>query len=225
VTVPGDDLYCKQPICEAITEEGIDFIPVCKPDSHKTLYEWLKGADGIRTSVIRRRTGKRNEIDTYRFINQIPLCDAEKASEVNRCEITATPEDDRVICRNSSVTDHGITDENVIGIVTAGRARRKVGNENNNVLKTEGYNPEHNSGHGKKYLSLLLLTLNLPAFLFHTVPDISDSKYKMLRKKLPSRKTFSDDIRALTRYICSDSWESLLNFMICGLEIEISNSG
>jgi hypothetical protein len=45
VTVPGDDLYCKQPICEVITEEGSDFIPVCKPDSHKTLYEWLKGAD------------------------------------------------------------------------------------------------------------------------------------------------------------------------------------
>lgn len=225
VTVPGDDLYCKQPICEVITEEGFNYIPVCKPDSHKTLYEWLKGADEIQRSVIRRWTGKRTEIDTYRFINRIPLCDADKAFEVNRCEIISTLEDGRVIYRNSFATNHEITEKNVIEIVMAGRARRKAENENNNVLKTEGYNPEHNFGHGNKYLSLLLLTFNLPAFLFHTVLDISDSKYKMLRKKLPSRKTFFDDIRALTRYICSDSWESLLNFMIRGLEIEILNSG
>jgi hypothetical protein len=108
----------------------------------------------------------------------------------------------------------------------AGRSRWKTENENYNVLKTKGYNLEHNFGHGKKYLSLLLLlTFNLLAFLFHTVLDIFDNKYKLLRKQLPSRKTFFDDMRALTRYICFDSWESLLNFMISGLELEFSDTG
>jgi hypothetical protein len=191
-TVLGDDLYCRQPICEIITEQGLNFILVCKPDSHKTLCEWTDGAEGMKTLPVRRWTGKHRENDTYRFINQIPLCDAEKVLEVNRCEITSTPEDGRTVYRNSFVTNHEITEENVTETVMAGRARWKVENENNNILKTEGYNPEHNFGHGKKYLSLLLLTFNLLAFLFHTAPDISDKKYKMLRKKLPSRKTFSD---------------------------------
>jgi len=224
-TVPGDDLYCRQPICEIITEQGLNFIPVCKPDSHKTLCERTNGAEGMKTLLIRRWTGKRRENDTYRFISQIPLCDAEKASEVNRCEITSTPEDGRTVYRNSFVTNHEITEKNVTETVMAGRSRRKTENENSNVLKTKGYNLEHNSGHGKKYLSPLLLTFNLSAFLFHTALDIFDNKYKMLRKQLPSRKTFFDDIRALTRYICFDSRESLLNFMIRGLELEFSDTG
>lgn len=33
----GDDLYCKQPLCELILSQGFDFILVCKPDFHKTL--------------------------------------------------------------------------------------------------------------------------------------------------------------------------------------------
>jgi len=43
VTVLGDDLYCKQPLCEAFISKGLNFILVCKPDSHKTLYEWVTG--------------------------------------------------------------------------------------------------------------------------------------------------------------------------------------
>jgi hypothetical protein len=42
-TLLGDDLYCKQPLGAAILREGLNFILVCKPDSHKTLYEWVAG--------------------------------------------------------------------------------------------------------------------------------------------------------------------------------------
>lgn len=224
VTVLGDDLYSKQPICEIILEEGFNFILVCKPDSHKTLYECLKGTEGIKTVVIRRWTGRRREIDTYRFINQIPLCDAVKDLDVNWCEITTTSEDGRVIYKNGFATNHEITEGNVNEIVMAGRSRWKIENENNNILKTKGYNLEHNFGHGKKYLSLLLLTFNLLAFLFHTVLHMFDNKYKMIRRELPSRKTFFDDIRALTRYICFEGWEDMMNFMIQGLELKFSNT-
>jgi hypothetical protein len=37
---------------------------------------------------------------------------------------------------------------NVVAIVQAGRARWKVENENNNTLKTQGYNLTHNFGTG-----------------------------------------------------------------------------
>ena len=33
-------------------------------------------------------------------------------------------------------------------------------------------------------------------------------------------KTFFDDIRALTRYTCFESWEALLRFMMRGLELK-----
>ena len=103
-------------------------------------------------------------------------------------------------------------------IVRAGRARWKVENENNNTLKTKGYHLSHNFGHGKQPLSALPATLNLLAFLFHTLLDLLDASYQRIRQFLP-RKTFFDDLRALTRYMCFDSWQALMAFTIKGLKL------
>ena len=62
------------------------------------------------------------------------------------------------------------------------------------------------------------MTFNLLAFLFHTVLEYCDSQYRLLRSKLPSRKTFFDDIRTLTRYLYFESWGQMLEFMLKGLE-------
>jgi hypothetical protein len=48
-----------------------------------------------------------------------------------------------------------------------------------------------------------------------------DEKYLLLRKTLSARRTFFNDIRALTRYICFESWEQLLDFMFEGLELTV----
>ena len=223
----GDDLYSRQTLCEIILEEGFNFILVCKPDSHKTLYEWLADFDRmgvIKTKAVRRRAGKRIETDTYRFFNQAPLRNSDDAMEVNWCELTTSLADGAVIYKNSFVTNLEISDDNVIEIAMAGRARWKIENENNNILKTKGYNLEHNFGHGKKHLSCTLLTLNLLSFAFHTVLEMTDKKYRLLREALPARKTFFDDLRALTRYICFENWNDLLNFMLRGLGIELLDS-
>jgi len=51
-----------------------------------------------------------------------------------------------------------------------------------------------------------------------------DDKYQLIRNKLVTRKTFFNDIRALTRYICFPSWEEMLNFMMRGLRLEIPDT-
>ena len=122
---------------------------------------------------------------------------------------------------NTFVADHVISDTNVIKISMAERSRWKIENENNNTLKTKGYHFEHNFGHGKKNLSAVLATLILLAFLFHTILEYFDQCYRLLREMLSTRKTFFDDIRALTRYICFDNWRQMLEFMLKGLEIPI----
>lgn len=222
VTILGDDLYCHQPMCERILAEGLDFILVCKEESHKTLYEYVKLLkEDIQTVEIRRWKGKEVLVDTYRFLNGVPLRDGADAREVNWCELVTTVEGSgKVIYKNAFVTNLKISQENVRQIVADGRARWKIENENNNTLKTKGYHLEHNFGHGKKNLSMLLLAFNLLAFLFHTVLDMVDEKYKLIRQELPTRKIFFQDLRSLTRYIYFASWESLMNFMIKGLKLE-----
>ena len=227
ITILGDDIYCRQPLCEMILDHGLSFILVCKPDSHKTLYQWVEELDGLQAveSVTQKRwTGKTHHIDTYRFVNQVPLRDGEDAQLVNWCELTTTLPDGTIKYKNAFATNFEISKNNVKQIVADGRARWKIENENNNILKNRGYHLAHNFGHGKKYLSQLLMTLNLLAFLFHTVLEISDDKYELIRRNLPTRQTFFDDIRALTRYICFESWDGLLVFMLHGLELEVPDT-
>ena len=163
------------------------------------------------------------EVYTYRYANDVPLRDSDDALRVNWVELTITTTEGEVLYHNAFVTNHKITDKNVESIVLCGRARWKVENENNNTLKTKGYNLEHNYGHGEKNLSSLLATFIILAFLFHTVLDFMDGKYRLLRKKLSARQTFFNDIRSLSKYICFDSWDHLMNFMIEGLELNLDS--
>lgn len=223
VTILGDDLYCKQPMCELLLAHKLNFILTCKPSSHPWLSEWLAIADPVEDLhefSLRVWTGKEHHTYTYRYANQVPLKDGEKALQVNWAELIITNQNGELIYRNSFATNHLITRENVEALVEAGRCRWKIENENNNTLKTKGYHLEHNFGHGKQYLSNLLLTLNLLAFLFHTVLEIFDQRYRLIRHTLHRRDTFFHDIRALTRYICFDGWTQLLQFMLRGLELE-----
>jgi hypothetical protein len=219
-TVLGDDLYCHQPLCQLLLEQQFNFILTCLPTSHKTLYQHLEGIS-LPTVIRTRWTGKVEEIYTYRYLNQVPLKDGEDALLVNWCELTITRPDGKVVYHNAWATNHLITNETVIAIVRAGRTRWKVENENNNTLKTKGYNLEHNFGHGKQHLASFLASLNILSLLFHTVLELLDEKYKLLRAHLPTRKTFFNDLRALTRYLVFDSWDHLLTFMIQGLELDL----
>lgn len=224
VTLLGDDLYSRQPLCEHAIAAGLNFIFVCKPQSHPTLTEWLDGLN-VETLTITRRKGKRRETDTYRFAQQLPIRDGEKALKVNWCELITTDPEGKVQYHNAFISNHAISADNVVDIVLAGRARWKVENENNNTLKTQGYHLTHNFGHGKHHLSTLLASLNLLAFLFHSVLDMMDTKYQLIRTKLPSRKTFFQHIQALTCYLCFDNFDALLDFMMKGLEIDYMDTG
>lgn len=223
VTISADDLHCKQPFCELLLEKNFNFVLVCKPDSHKTLYEAVDSlaASGSLAQVSVHRPNKRFvEVFTYRYASGVPLRAGEDALLVNWCEVTVTKGiDGEVLYHNAFATSHLITDKTVAPIVGMGRAHWKIENENNNVLKTKGYHLEHNYGHGKEHLSSFLLTLNLLAFLFHTVLEMVDDKYQLVREALAARRTFFNDIRALLRYLLFDSWEHLLDFMVKQLEL------
>jgi hypothetical protein len=226
VTLLGDDLYSKQPFCALALEKDFNFILVCKPDSHPTLYERLafwQANDGIAACESRHWNGRFTEVSQYRSLNDVLLLDGKDALSVIWFEMTViNAKTGEQLYHNSFITNHRVTAENVAAVAQAGRGRWKIENENNNVLKTKGYHVEHNFGHGQQYLAAVMLSLNLLAFLFHTVLEWSDDKYALLRRVLARRQTFFDDLRTLTRYMVFDSWDHLLDFMLRGLELQSS---
>lgn len=226
VTFLGDDLYSNQPLCELIDQTYHQFfVFVCKSDSHTTLYTQLNllaEANELDSKQVRHWNGKQGEIWSYRWSNDVPLRAGEHALTVNWLELTITHEDTgEVIYRNAWATNHVVTSKNVAQLVKVGRSRWKVENENINVLKTKGYNLEHNFGHGDLHLANVFFTLNLLAFLVHTAQHLVNDSYRLLRETLSVRQTFFNDLKALTRYMVFDSWESLFAFMIDALELEL----
>lgn len=223
----GDDLFSRQPFCRLLLEHGFHFILVCKPESHPTLYDWLVTLEKrVQTLSFRKWNGRFHENYHYRYANGLPLKEGDNALELNWVELTITRTDtQQILYHNAFVTDWTLVPSNVPLIVDAGRARWKVENENNNVLKTKGYHLEHNFGHGSQFLSSTLLTLNLLAFLLHTILQFVDSNYQAVRKKLSARKTFFHDFNTLTKYLLFKSWNHLINFMLQQLRLKPSKPG
>lgn len=218
LTVLGDDLYSRQPMCQTCIDHQVNFIFVALPTSHLALYEWLaylEANDDVHTHHERVWTGREYELRQYRYANGIPLREEQPALLVNWCEVTVRRETDgQQSYHNAFVTLHPIDDTTVADIVTAARARWKSENENHNVLKTKGYHLEHNFGHGHHHLAMTLLTLNVLAFLFHTVLHLVDAAYQRIRQQRGTRKGFFQDIQTLTKYLLFDSWQHLIDFML-----------
>jgi len=222
-TLLGDDLYAHQPFCRQVLLHGFHFLFTCKPASHSHLSQWVQALEPGRDlhTLKLRVKGKSNrwEHHLYRWANGVPLTDSDDALKVNWCEVMITDAEGAVLFRNGFITDWKITAENVAGLVSAGRARWKIENENNNVLKTKGYHLEHNFGHGKEHLSSLLLTMNLLAFCLHTLLELTDTSYRLIRSTVGARRKFFQHLEALTTYLYFETWERLMDFMMRGLEI------
>ena len=224
VTVLADDLHCHQPTCKLLLKHKMHFILSCKPESHKALYEelaLLERVEGaVSTKVVRKWNGRYHERWVYRWAECLPLRRGPKALLVNWCQLTISNEaTEKQLYHNAWATDHTLNEQLVVEVAANGRSRWKVENEGFNVLKNRGYNFEHNYGHGQQHLSTVLLTLLLLAFLFHTALDLSCLMYQAVRRELAVRRTFFNDLRALTRYLYFASWQELLTFMYQRLDL------
>ena len=225
-TILTDDLHCHQPVCELLRDCHFNFILVCLPASHETLYRAIEllAAHGLLEPLSQRVwNGRFYERQDYRFTNQVPLRSGADALWVNWCDVaiwhTQTGEQ---LYHNAFATNFHLTAANVAEVVRAGRARWKTENENHNTLKNRGYHLAHNFGHDQQYLSALLVTLNLLACLFHTLLWLSEPLAQQLRTALGPLMTFWDDVRTLTRYFHFPSWTQLFAFMIKQLELAAS---
>jgi hypothetical protein len=205
----GDDLYSRQPTCEAVRASGGHFLFVCKPTSHKTLVEFLAGVE-LPQCVQHSKRGRARFTHTYRWLEGVPLRDGADALIVNWLEIEIADRNRKITYRNSFITDLLIDADNVAELAAAGRARWKIENESFNTLKTKGYNLEHNFGHGRQNLAAVLATFNLLAFACHTVAELAEELWRKALDNIGARIHFFSHLRAITAYLVFPTWQNLL---------------
>ena len=201
----------------------MNFLCTCKPGSHKDLTESIaslraSGDTDSFQSTYREKTKKRHAV--YEWCEHVQLTANKEPLEVSWVSVCISDADSgKQLYANEFITNHRVDKHSVEHIVAAGRARWKIENEQINTLKTKGYNIEHNFGHGKHHLSETLAVLNTLAFLVHTLLDIYDEHYRLLREERGRRDQFFAELGTLTRYWYFEGWEALMLFMITQLEL------
>jgi hypothetical protein len=205
----GDDLFACQPIATAIQRAGGNFILTCKPSSHQTIPEYLHGAklEEHRQTVCK---GRNVTTTIYRWLSGVPLRGSADAMVVNWFPIEIRTAAGKRTYYNSFVTDLPVTPDSVAELAACGRARWKIENETFNVLKTNGYNLEHNFDHGKQTLASIFLTLNLLAFTFHTAAWLAALAWRAAVAACGATYRFFEELRTITTYVVFDGWAHLL---------------
>jgi hypothetical protein len=106
-----------------------------------------------------------------------------------------------------------ITPEKALEIAAIGRSRWGIENQTFNTLKNQGYNLEHNYGHGEKYLSSTLAGLMLLAFLCDQVQEYACPLYKTARKKTRIKATLWAHMQSYLLSVDLPDWETLIRLI------------
>jgi hypothetical protein len=121
----GDDLYSRQPACQAVLDTGAHFIFVCKPTSHQTIEEYRTGSELEQLTTRVKVRGKWGT-HRYRWLSEVPLRDGEDALKVNWSMIEILDPAGKTTYRNSFITDLPVGRDNVAELAACVRARWKI---------------------------------------------------------------------------------------------------
>lgn len=120
------------------------------------------------------------------------------------------------------ITNLNLTNKTVQKVARAGRSRWRIENETFNTLKNQGYNFEHNFGHGIKNLNSVLTYLMFIAFLIdQTLQFCCEFFMKALNKCKSKTRLWKKMYAKFSSYFV-DSWDQLYLVIIQGLGSRLS---
>jgi len=204
VVIVADGLSSNQPFIELLQKYNMHFILVCQEKDHKYLLDWINNGDKQDAPIIEVQDGKINR--RYQYMHDVPLNSSHKVNVnvLRYWEIKGGKSSQWMW-----VTDIKIDKNNVKQIMQGGRARWRIENETFNTLKNQGYNFEHNYGHGYKYLSTMLAYLMLLAFFIDQVLQSVNKRYCTALEHVRAKRVLWEDMRSLLRTFIIPSFESM----------------
>jgi hypothetical protein len=207
-----DALAANGPHLELLKKLNIRFIVNVKPDGNKSLFDWVSKIKG--TEVI-KKDKKKGISWVFTFHNDIPLNDTYPNLLVNLliCKETLA---DGTTKTFTWITDIKITESNVYDLMRGGRTRWKIENETFNTLKNQGYQFEHNFGHGNKNLNMVFTMLMFLAFAIDQLQQISCAFFQAALKKAGSRIALWQKIKSLFTTYYINSWQDLFESIAFG---------
>ena len=204
VIIVADGLSSNAPFIKLLQEHNMHYILVCQEADHKYLVNWLNDADQIDAPLIEAQDGKISR--KYQYMHDVPL-NSGHLVQVNVLRYWETKAGKT--SKWMWVTDLKITKDNIKQIMQGGRSRWRIENETFNTLKNQGYNFEHNYGHGYKNLSTVMAFLMLLAFFIDQVLQRVNKRFCEALARMGSKRTLWERMRVWVQTLNIPSFEAL----------------
>ncbi len=212
-----DALSSNAPHLKELIKHNLRYILGVKEGDHAFLFAYVETAHQTGQTTDYELSIK-GVIHRFRFVNQVPLNASNQDILVNFVEYWEIEGNQtQHFCW---ITDFTVTKWNVFQIMRGGRARWKIENETFNTLKNQGYNFEHNYGHGKQNLSVNFALLMMLAFLVDQAQQLASPLFQAVLKKEGSRKRLWDHMRALFYALEFTSMEDIFRALLYGYKVE-----
>lgn len=215
--VTEDSLSANAPHIETLHDAACHYILGVKEGDHTYLFKQVQAAeDAGAVPYYARHDRATGVVHRFRFVNAMPLNASKADVRVNFIEYWELTQDQVQHC--SWVTDLRVSKRNVYKLMQGGRARWKIENETFNTLKNQGYNFEHNYGHGKKNLSVVFAMLMMLAFLVDQTQQWCCALFQAVWVKLGSKRLLWERMRALFYDYALTSMRQLFEALLYGFK-------
>jgi len=215
--ITEDALSSNAPHIETLHDYGCHYILGVKEGDHAYLFKQAQAAEEAgRVTYDERHDRAAGLVHRFRFVNDLPLNGSRTDVRVNFIEYWEMSQDQ--VQHFSWVTDLRVSKRTVYKLMRGGRARWKIENETFNTLKNQGYNFEHNYGHGEQHLSVVFATMMMLAFLVDQVQQLCCALFQAVWAKLGSKRLLWERMRALFYDYRLESMRELLEALFYGLE-------
>ena len=194
--ITEDALSSNAPHIDTLHDSGCHYILGVKEGDHAYLFQQVQMAEEAgRVTSYERHDRAAGVIHRFRFVNNVPLNASRADVRGNFIEYWEIGQNQ--VQHFSWVTDLRVSKRNVYKLMRGGRARWKIENETFNTLKNQGYNFEHNYGHGEQNLSVVFATLMMLAFLVDQTQQLCCALFQAVWAKLGSKRLLWERMRAL----------------------------
>src|SRR5437879_3366369 len=215
--VTEDSLSSNAPHIETLQNHALHYILGVKEGDHAFLFRQVQAAEHAgRVTFYERHNRAAGVVHRFRFVNDVPLNAANTGVRVNFIEYWEQGADK--VQHFSWVTDLRVSTRNVFHLMRGGRARWKIENETFNTLKNQGYNFEHNYGHGEQHLSVVFAMLMMLAFLVDQAQQLCCALFQAVWAKLGSKRRLWERMRASFYTSALQSMRQLFETLFYGLK-------
>jgi hypothetical protein len=219
-----DALYANAPVIRDLRKAWMSWIIRVKPDGNPFLFQQVEQLaaqglteefEGVDSDGVYRR---------YQLAKGVPLNESNPDVLVDFLDVWEPSFSGGR--RFTYILDPrlGLCREWAEHLMRGGRSRWKIENETFNTLKNQGYQFEHNFGHGHQHLSVVLAMLMMLAFLVDQTQQLCCPLFAAAWEKCISKRALWEGLREIFHRFQVNSMQAIYEALLSDSKPQLKNA-